>query len=109
MSTSEKRPGRVRTGFRWFIFIAMLAGVGMALHVILPPSPRWTITVTAQPDLDSSNVPPMTSRATSRGPECHGVVSADGATLVTCTVRGEALASFWGPLQTWDTVSGECR
>ena len=65
---------------RWLLFLAVLIGMGIGLHFVLPPAPRWTIA--AQ----------------------NGHVSRDGKILTTYMSDMKRIAK--GPLQTWDTSTG---
>ena len=66
---------------RWLLFLAVLTGLGVGLHVVLPPAPRWTI------------------------PAQRGRVSADGKILTMYMSDFQRIAI--GPLQTWDTSTGQ--
>ena len=68
-----------RTRLGWALVVLLLAGVGIGVHLELPPAPRWTIS----------------------GEKRHGIITEDGKTLFTVPMDT--------PLQTWDVPTGCLR
>ncbi len=65
---------------RWMAFSLPLAGIGAALHVALPPVPRWSLAGTVR-----------------------NLLTDDGAVLATYTQHGQTAC---GPVQFWDVATG---
>jgi hypothetical protein len=75
----------IRRWWGWAVFVALLAGVGAALHAVLPPAPRLRIDGAV------------------------GVaVSDDGATLYTLDVSLDD-KGLNGPLRIWETRTGKLQ
>ncbi len=86
MANETRKRWLARLG--WPLFVLLLAGVGIGLHLILPPVPRWMVSAADRP----------------------GGVSPDGKTLLTFMEGAKDNAQCdGGPLEVWDTSTGRLR